>query len=45
MTATLPQYFPRQLRDMLLTRGAAMLVIALMVVLPILIQGVNIATG
>lgn len=45
MTATLPQYFPRQLRDMLLTRGAAMLVIALMVVLPILIQGVRIAAG
>ncbi len=42
MTATLPQYFPRQLRDMLLTRGAAMLVIAVVFTLPILMGAVRI---
>ena len=42
MTATLLQYSPRQLRDMLLTRGAAMLVIAVVFSLPILMGAVPI---
>ncbi|MCH7474977.1 MAG: hypothetical protein IIA27_09925 [Gemmatimonadetes bacterium] len=43
MTATLPQYFPRQLRDMLLTRGAAMLVIGVVFSLPILMGALRIS--
>ena len=43
MTATLLQYSPRQLRDMLLTRGAAMLVIAVVFSLPIFMGAVPIA--
>ena len=42
MTATLLQYSPRQLRDTLLTRGAAMLVIAVVFSLPILMGAVRI---
>lgn len=36
-------YFPRQLRDIALTRGAAMLVISVMLSLPLLLGGVPIA--
>ena len=42
MTATLLQYSPRQLRDILLTRGAAMLVIGVVFSLPILMGAVRI---
>jgi hypothetical protein len=42
MTATLLQYSPRQLRDTLLTRGAAMSVIAVVFSLPILMVAVRI---
>ncbi len=40
---TLLAYFPRQLRDIVLTRGAAMLVIAVMLSLPLLLGAVPIA--
>ncbi len=38
-------YFPRQLRDIVLTRGAAMLVIAVIMALPLLLGAVPIAEG
>ena len=38
-------YFPRQLRDVVLTRGAAMLIIAVMMSLPLLLGGIPIGEG